>query len=225
MLKRSAKAQAAENSFPYPLLNDAAVLASFQGWREQEYEDLLAVQRGVLSEAQFREKYCWTTAIMVLDMTDFTKCAMQEGALASLLKIVEAHQVCIPALNEAGAGFIRSFADDLVALFENPSDAVGAAFEIHARMQLFAERKADERQSVSCCIGIGYGEVMKIGPNFAQGDEMNRASVLGEDIADGGQTLVTHNVFAALRERQDMTFKDAQHPAAAFPFYRASPAA
>ncbi len=223
-MKQSAQNRSAGDTYPHPLLEDAATLAGFQGWREEEYRDLLAVQKGTLSEAQFVAKYSWTTAILVLDMTDFTRCTIQEGELVSLLRIVDAHKVCLPVLQDSGAGFIRSFADDLVALFPDPADAVSAAFEIHERIRLFEQHKVDKQRGVSCCIGIGYGQVLRIGPNFAQGDEMNRASKLGEDIANAEQTLVTHNVFSALQERKDLQFLDRKHAAAPFPFYQARPA-
>ena len=42
-----------------------------------------------------------------------------------------------------------------------------------------------------CCAGVGYGRVLAIGPNLAQGDEMNRASKLGEDLAVKAETLIT----------------------------------
>ena len=58
-----------------------------------------------------------------------------------------------------------------------------------------------------CCIGVGYGEFHQIGPNLTMGDEMNCASKLGEDIARGGETLVTESVRRALAARDDVTFE------------------
>lgn len=222
-MKRSLKNNSKNGSFPHQLLEDAAELASYKGWREQEYRDLLAVQRGELSAAQFKDKYSWQTAIMVLDMTGFTMATMQHGDLAGVLRIVEAHKVCLPVLKDSGAGFVRSFADDLVALFEDPHEAVVAAFEIHDRVRLFRESGSDDQEDLSCCIGIGYGQVMKIGPNLAQGDEMNRASRLGEDIAKGEQTLVTENVFRALEGRAEVSFRNMHDTDDLFPFYEAIP--
>lgn len=55
------------------------------------------------------------------------------------------------------------------------------------------------------------------------GDEMNRASVLGEDTARGGETLVTEGVQRALSEREDLTFEAQASDDLAFPFYRVTP--
>lgn len=52
---------------------------------------------------------------------------------------------------------------------------------------------------------------------------MNRASVLGEDTARGGETLVTEGVQRALSEREDLTFEAQASDDLAFPFYRVTP--
>jgi hypothetical protein len=52
------------------------------------------------------------------------------------------------------------------------------------------------------------------------GDEMNRASKLGEDIAVGGETLVTENAYARLRGRDDADFEHVVQDDVLFPYYR-----
>ncbi len=52
----------------------------------------------------------------------------------------------------------------------------------------------------NAAIGIGHGKVFTIGPNLAQGDEMNRASKLGEDIARAKETLLTERAYDALKD-------------------------
>ena len=52
-------------------------------------------------------------------------------------------------------------------------------------MRLFNASPLASEHPTLCCAGIGFGQVLAIGPNLAQGDEMNRASKLGEDIARG----------------------------------------
>ena len=62
-----------------------------------------------------------------------------------------------------------------------------------------------------------------IGPNLAMGDEMNRASRLGEDTARGNETLVTSNAYFALRSRSDVQFEQLASDDQLFPYYRALP--
>lgn len=101
---------------------------------------------------------------------------MHTGELRSLLRIMDAQRVVIPVMQEFGAELIRCFADDIVALFEHPGMAVDAAFEIHRRVNLFNSSPLASENPTQCCAGIGYGRVFAIGPNLAQGDEMNRVS-------------------------------------------------
>jgi class 3 adenylate cyclase len=163
----------------FPLLDDPYELAPFQGWSKTVYADLLAVERGRMSDTGFDTKYLTTKAILVLDVTGFTVTSIHGGAMSSFLRILDAHKVCFPVLQEHGATFIRAFADDVVALFDDSSAALDASVEIHVQTNLY--NRSGERHDTppECCIGIGYGSIYEIGPSHAMGDEMNRASVLG----------------------------------------------
>lgn len=210
-------------SFPHDLLEDAARLAGYQGWTEEVYRDFLRLQRGEMSPAQFDEKYHWERAILNMDMTGFTASAIRQGELESLLRIFDAQKVCLPVLEEHGAGLVRCFADDIVALFESTDAALSAALEIHRRVELFNASPLASRHPTRCCAGIGFGTVFAIGPNLAQGDEMNKASKLGEDIARAGETLLTERARAALTHRDDVHFEEQDQDDQLFPFYRAVP--
>jgi adenylate cyclase len=48
------------------------------------------------------------------------------------------------------------------------------------------------------CAGIGYGELLMAGREGLYGDEMNRASRLGEDTANPREILLTEEAFANL---------------------------
>ncbi len=211
------------SNFLHELLEDARELSTYQGWDESVYDDFFAVQQGEMSEQDFYDKYRWCRAILSLDMTGFTTTAINIGELPSLLRIVDAQRVCIPVLKEHGAELIRCFADDIVALFEDPGAAIDAAFELHRRVRKFAKSDIAPPHPTHCCVGIGYGDVFKIGPNLAQGDEMNRASKLGEDIARADETLLTERAHEALRQRSDINFELQTSDDQLFPFYRAVP--
>ena len=208
-------------TFPHRLLEDARTLASFEGWSEEVYQDFLKLQRGEMVEAEFGDKYHRECAILSMDMTDLTFSAMSRGELQSLLRILDAQKVVIPVLQRFGAELIRCFADDIVALFLEPNVAVDAAFEVHRRVQLFNASPLASKKPTLCCVGIGFGRVFSIGPNLAQGDEMNRASKLGEDIARGNETLLTERAQAAMADRDDIDFEFQNQDDQLFPFYRA----
>jgi hypothetical protein len=209
------------HDYPHDILEDVDELAGLLGWDRDVYQDFLAIQRGQLSEAAFRDKYSWRRAILSLDMTDFTSSAMRGGELDSLLRIFDAQKVCVPALKSFDAELIRCFADDIVALFEDPMAALDAAFEIHRRIRLFNESPLARNNATECCIGIGFGDVLAIGPNLSQGTEMVQASKLGEDIARANEVLLTENAYQAMSLREDVAFERQAHDDQLFPFYRA----
>lgn len=207
---------------PFEVLEDPKELASYLGWSEPVYRDMLAVRSGKLSESDFYARYQWQKAVMVLDMAGFTRSTIERGELPALLRIVEMQQVCLPVIRDGGADLIRTFADDVVALFDDPYDAMRVAFELHARTAHFVEDQ--EGFGARCSIGIGYGKVLRIGPNLAQGDEMNRASKLGEDIARAEETLVTPNVVRALEGCKEFSFCAPEVPGELFPYFHAAEA-
>lgn len=211
------------NDYPYELLEDAHELSSYRGWSEEVYRDFLAIQRGSLSHDDFYEKYHHPRAILSVDMTGFTSAAMNIGELQSFLRILDAQKVCIPVLKKFNARLIRCFADDIVAIFNDPNLAIDAAFEIHRRIDIFRHSAQASEHPTQCCIGIGWGEVLSIGPNLAQGDEMNRASKLGEDIARAKETLLTERAYEALKSRTDIRFDLQTSDDQLFPFYDAAP--
>ncbi len=208
--------------YPHELLEDALELSSYRGWSEDVYVDFLALRRGSISADEFRQKYQRRRAILALDMTGFTAAAINIGEVESLLRIVDAQKVCIPVLKDFGAELVRCFADDVVAIFESPEAAIDAAFETHRRIEHFSNSILASDQPTQCCIGIGYGDVFAIGPNLAQGDEMNKASKLGEDIARARETLLTERTFEAVKARNDIVFESQSQDDQLFSYYRAS---
>ena len=123
-----------KSKLPFPLLDTPAALALCDGWTEEVYRDLLALQEGATSHEALDAKYLCRRAILTLDLTGFTVQAMKGRPLNALLRILDAQKVCIPVLHEHGAMLVRAFADDLVGLFEDPGQALDAAFEIHRRV-------------------------------------------------------------------------------------------
>ncbi len=206
---------------PFPLLELPDELSTCGGWTREVYADLLALQAGRVSRSAFDAKYRYRTAILTLDLTGFTVSCFEHGETAAFQRIMDAHKVCIPALREKRPTLVRAFADDLVALFEEASQALDAALELHRRVALFSEQCLVGAEPIECCVGIGYGDVYAFGPNRAMGDEMNRASKLGEDIARGGETLVTQCAFEVLRDRTDVVFERIAEDDMLFPYYRA----
>ena len=205
--------------YAYELLEDQKELARFGFFSEETYSDLLACQKGNMTEDEFNTKYLTKVAILCLDMTGFTEAAMERGGLYSLFRILDVQKVCGPIFRQFNARVIHTFADNFTVLFDNPNDALNAAFEVHGRIEFFNRSELAAKDPAQCCIGIGYGDVYAIGIDQAMGDEMNRSSKLGEDMARGFETLITESAYDMLRERKDCIFRKRIHEDIPFPFY------
>ena len=70
-------------TYPHRLLEDVDTLASFKGWSKEVYEDFFRLQRGELTESEFRDKYSRERAILSIDMTGFTVSTFELGELRS----------------------------------------------------------------------------------------------------------------------------------------------
>lgn len=204
--------------FPFNLLDDPKLLAANGSWSEEEYRDLMSFHDGLMSEEAFRGKYETTAAILILDMTGFTQSATA-GELASFVRILRVQKLCVPALSRHNANHVRSFADDLYATYPDANNALDAALEVHRSIRLFNASASAGKDPAECCIGLGYGKVLRLGLDHAMGAEMNRASKLGEDMADGYETLVTEQFHEQVEHRKDCLFERRAAPEFAFPFY------
>jgi len=209
--------------FPYDLLTDPKILSGFGSWEEEVYRDFMAFQQGGLSETDLKAKYVKTVAILALDMSGLTEAAIEGGDLASMLKVFDIQKVCGPVFLEHDAIDIHTYADDFISTFDTAGQALDSAFEIHHRIRKFNESDLAHGKHTSCCIGIGYGPVFRIGQNKASGDEMNRTSKLGEDTARGYETLLTENCYRQVSHRKDAVFEAREDENLSFPFYTAVP--
>jgi class 3 adenylate cyclase len=197
-------------------------------WTESVYRDLLQVERSELGESAFRDRYVHRTAILVLDVVGFSRTCERLGEIRAFLDILNVQRVCEPVLRGCGASLIRAFADDLVALFQDPADALASALEIQRRMGEFNSSRPTE-PAVQCCFGIGYGDVFDIGPNNAMGSEMNYTSKLGEDIAEADEILLTKSAYNAVSAKNaasgenTVTFAERYDEASGLSYFRAVP--
>lgn len=146
--------------------------------------------------ARIHAGYARQKTILVLDMCGFTRTTQRLGIISFLLMIRRMRRICDPCFREHGGEFVEATADNLLYLFSTPSEAVAASRAVQAQIAgINPTLPEDER--LYCSIGIGFGEVLCIGTGHIQGNEMNLAAKLGEDIADKGQILLTAATRAA----------------------------
>ena len=158
------------------------------------------------------ETFTHTHAVMVLDMSGFSRLTMRYGIIHFLAMIERMQEIVLPIVRApAGGGRLVKFeADNMFAVFPDTEPAVAAALKIHERLDA-ANVVLPEDWDLHASIGIGYGDLLMVGDDDMYGNEMNLASKLGEDLGEAGDVLLTEAAFARLPPGRHPTERREQH--------------
>jgi len=129
-------------------------------------------------------------AVLVLDMSGFSRTTQQYGIISFLLMIHQMKLICRPCVEQSGGIVIKADADNLFCLFGTVADAVKSSREIITRLNTVNMVMPMDRH-LYVSFGIGYGKILNIANQDIFGDEVNLACKLGEDIAMKGEVLLT----------------------------------
>jgi class 3 adenylate cyclase len=148
-------------------------------------------------ERRIDDAYGATRAVMLLDLCGFSRTTRERGIVAFLALIVSAQRIVKPLVEEHAGTIVEKRADNVVALFNDVPAAVAAAASI---LDAFRDARAapDSAPALEGSIGIGYGHILQLAPDWIAGDEVNRAAKLGEDIAGRDEILLTPAAWVAL---------------------------
>ena len=141
------------------------------------------------------EKSLWETfgeeqAIFVLDMSGFSRLTRKHGII-HYLSMVRRMQLTSGPIVQAYDGYMLKFdADNCFALFPSPLNAVNAAIAMQHAFSAANLLTADDLDIRIAC-GIDFGRILVVGSEDCFGDAVNRASKLGEDVAEAGDIFVT----------------------------------
>ena len=139
-----------------------------------------------------------TWAVMYTDLAGFSRNVAEFGIIHFLQTIYESHRLLVPIIERENGVLLKTEGDSLIVMFRNVNDALRAALAMQARTQAHNQSRIDT-EKVLLCVGIGCGEVLRIGDADIFGAEVNAASKLGEDIAQAGDILLTGAAVRALR--------------------------
>lgn len=142
----------------------------------------------------FGEKW----AVMFTDLAGFSRQVAAFGIMHFLEIIWEQKRLLLPIVAEHDGILIKVEADSFLILFRRPERALECAIRMQGVSQAFSASKAPEER-VLLCVGIGYGDILRIGDTDVFGAEVNAASKLGEDRAKQNEILVTGAVESAVR--------------------------
>jgi class 3 adenylate cyclase len=145
-------------------------------------------------DQKIREAFAQTTALLVLDMSGFSRLTIRYGIIHFLAMIHRMNSIACPVIEEYGGKVVKLDADDIFAVFSEVGRAVDASVDILKRLEAVNTGLPDE-MDLYASIGIGYGEILNMGGEDVFGEQMNLASKLGEDLARRGEIMLTEAAY------------------------------
>jgi class 3 adenylate cyclase len=146
-------------------------------------------------EAEIFARYGRQVSIMILDSSGFSRISEKYGIVYFLTRLVMMRRIVEPILDAYNNIDFKFEADNIYGVFEHPDDAIRVALDAHAAVR---ENKLmlTESEPFRVCAGIGYGNLLYSETMEGYfGEELTLASKLGEDTADGGETLLTTSAY------------------------------
>ncbi|MBW4486348.1 MAG: adenylate/guanylate cyclase domain-containing protein [Trichocoleus desertorum ATA4-8-CV12] len=149
-------------------------------------------------DAQIHTIFAETHAILVLDMSGFSRLTIRHGIIHFLAMIHRLSAIATPLVEQHQGTVIKQEADNLFAVFPEVVLAVNAGLDILKSLATVNSGLPDA-MDLYASIGIGYGEVLLVAGEDLYGNEMNLASKLGEDLARSNEILLTELAFQQLQ--------------------------
>jgi class 3 adenylate cyclase len=146
-------------------------------------------------DAEIREVFGETHAIMVMDMSGFSRLTIKHGIIHFLAMIHRMNQIAMPTVEEHDGAIIKFEADNAFAIFPDVEQAVDACVDIIKRLEA-ANTMLPDVLDMHGKFGIGYGEALIVQDEDLFGAEVNLASKLGEDLASRNEILITEVAFS-----------------------------
>ena len=185
-----------EDQAPIAELNTKANLARLLDELAENPEEVDSVT------ARVKETFGERRAILILDMSGFTKATQRGDLISYLLMINQMQRLAIPTVEKHGGIFVRADHDNLTCLFDDVLPAIHAAQAITAQLETVNVVLPSDRE-LYVAIGIGYGTVLNVENQIVYGNQVNLASKLGEDIGQLGDILLTENAYRRI-ENEDV---------------------
>lgn len=149
-------------------------------------------------ERQLWDDYGTTQAVLVADMSGFSKLTDRYGIVHYLSMVRRMQLTAEPIVRSFGGVLLKFEADNCFAMFEASHEAVRAAIALQLAFAA-ANRLTPDELDIRLGCGIDRGPILVIEERDFFGDAVNRASKLGEDLAQPGEILVTRQ---ALEEQR-----------------------
>jgi len=136
-------------------------------------------------------------AVMFTDLAGFSNGVASFGIIHFLQIIQESQRILIPIIDDHDGILLKAEGDSFLIIFRTIGKAVECAIAMQGCSEAYNHNKEDA-EKIRLCVGIGFGDVLRIGDQDVFGSEVNAAAKLGEDIATAGEILITNAVAKAL---------------------------
>jgi class 3 adenylate cyclase len=186
------------------------------GASEERLEKLVQERLKTGADTKMIDQRIWDLfgeqwAIMFTDLSGFSRGVAQYGIIHFLQMIHESHRLLIPVLDDHDGILLKQEGDSLLVIFRNVNKALQASIDMQKLLLDYNRDKADTDQ-VLLCVGLGVGDVLKIGDADVFGAEVNAASKLGEDMAEPWEILVTDAVRQSVGELPGISYTELEDP-------------
>ena len=138
-----------------------------------------------LSESQGRGRGEREVTILFTDLVDFSAWALEAGDTMAVDLLRRVGQAVEPPIEDRGGRIVKRLGDGLMAVFDEPSDAVHAALEAVAGLE--AVEVGGHRPQLRA--GLHVGRPRKLGGDYL-GVDVNIAARIA-DAAGPGEVLVS----------------------------------
>ena len=140
-----------------------------------------APESAAMIDARIHAEYGERHAILVIDMSGFSRLTVKHGIIHFLAMIQRLEAIATPLIAKHHGQVLKQEADNVFALFPSVAQAVDVSVQLLETLAI-ANQTTPSDQSLYASMGIGYGDLICIhhGPQICDvyGSEMNLASKL-----------------------------------------------
>lgn len=179
---------------------------------EDRLEQLIEARLKPRANKENIDKRIWdlfgeTWCVMFTDLSGFSRNVAKFGITHFLQTIYEAERILIPIIESHDGILLKVEGDSFLVIFRRTESAITAGIEMQKTLKGYNKKKSKEEQ-VLLCVGLGYGEMLRIGDEDVFGSEVNAASKLGEDTAEAWEILATSGVKENVKKIKGISFKE-----------------
>jgi len=162
-----------------------------------------------VTEKEIWDKYGVEKTVLCLDMSGFSLLVQRHGIIHYLGMVRRMQQTTEPIVKQFQGEVVKYEADNLYAVFDDPTLAVQASTSINIALNAM-NLLTDATRDLFVSIGLAHGKILYIPNNDIFGDAVNIASKMGEDLAQRSEILVTKDIYESAKDNHALKFENVE---------------